>query len=202
MTMIPTLEDGKVTGHQKCTYDAWNRMVIIEASESTSADPVKKSVLAYDSLGRRISKTVTGSGEMNGTYHFYFDGQQIIETHDGASSGNVLEQKVFGSTYVDEPVQIAINQDPLDTTEDSCEYNSALAGAMAIGAGLVGCRIDSAGIRFFRHAHPPRRCDTHIRPAGGRLDDLSRPGDSRGWGHCRGAGPWGVASCSVGRGVR
>ena len=77
MTKVPTVSGGTATSHQKCTYDAWNRMVVDEAPDSTTQVPVKKSVMTYDGLGRRIIKTVTGSGDMDHTYHYYYDGQQI-----------------------------------------------------------------------------------------------------------------------------
>ena len=44
-----------------------------------------------------------------------------IETRDG--SDNVLKQHVWGTQYVDELVQIAINDDPDDGGEDDCETN-------------------------------------------------------------------------------
>jgi len=79
--------------------------------------------LAYDGLGRRIAKAVTNCGDWDGTYHYYYDGQRMIETRNG--SDQVLTQYVWGLTYVDELIQIAHNQDPENAdegiTENVCE---------------------------------------------------------------------------------
>ena len=63
--------------------------------------------MKYDGLGRRIVKTIDNSGDWDAEYHYDDDGQQMIETRD--NSEDVLKQRVWGLTYVDELVQIAVN---------------------------------------------------------------------------------------------
>ena len=38
----------------------------------------------YDGLGRRIKKVVTNSGDLDGTWVYYYNGSQMIEAVDGA----------------------------------------------------------------------------------------------------------------------
>ena len=64
----------------------------------------------YDGLGRRIVKKIKNSADWDNTYHYYWDGQQMVETRNGLDQ--VLKQHVWGRQYVDELVQIAMNQDP------------------------------------------------------------------------------------------
>ena len=65
-------------------------------------------------MGRRILKE---DCQLDKTYpfrqHYYYDGQSIVEIRDG--SDYVLKQQVWGLRYVDELVQIAVNDDPPDT---------------------------------------------------------------------------------------
>jgi len=148
MTEVPIVKDGVVIGHRKHTYDAWGRLVQVEADVSTIAIPVNKTVMTYDGLGRRISKTVTASGDLNGVYHFYYDGQRVIEIRD--ADDQMLKQQVWGPSYVDELVQIGINQDPKNASsatnaENVCERfffafqgaNFNVLGVMAENGDLI-----------------------------------------------------------------
>ena len=65
--------------------------------------------MAYDGLGRRISKSVTNCGDWDCAYQYYHDGQRLIEERGGSQ---VLKQNVWGLQYIDELVQIGLNQDP------------------------------------------------------------------------------------------
>jgi YD repeat-containing protein len=111
MSKVPLAKDGEVVGHRVHTYDAWGRLVKIETAASVTI-----AVMQYDGLGRRIGKTITNSGKMNGTYKFFYDGQapagqaKLIETHNG--SDQVIKHNVWGPTYVDELVQVAANTNP------------------------------------------------------------------------------------------
>lgn len=67
--------------------------------------------MTYDGLGRRVTKTVTNSGDWDCTYRFYYNGRQLIETRDGLDE--VLKQYVWGTQYVDELVQVATNDRPI-----------------------------------------------------------------------------------------
>ncbi len=70
-------------------------------------------------LGRRIVKDVDNSGDWNEPYHYYYNGQQMVEMRNGSDS--VLKQYVWGLTYIDELLQIGINKDPASAHEDNCE---------------------------------------------------------------------------------
>ena len=115
---------GKVTydGEHVCMYDAWNRLVQVNRAYRDSGGTLQeKSVIAtmtYDGLGRRIKKVVAKRGDWDCTYHFYYDGHRMIETRNG--SNDVLKSRragIWGQTYVDELVQIGINDDPTDASE-------------------------------------------------------------------------------------
>jgi len=71
--------------------------------------------------GRRIVKKVGHSGDWDNTYHYYWDGQQMVETRNGLDQ--VLKQHVWGRQYVDELVQIAMNQDPENAGEGEYDEN-------------------------------------------------------------------------------
>ena len=71
---------------------------------------------AYDGRGRRISKAVTASGDLDRTEYYYYDGQQMIEQRDG--SEQTAMQVVFGTEYIDEPVRLDVNTDP--ATDNDC----------------------------------------------------------------------------------
>ena len=117
-------------------YDAWNRLVEVrrawrEATGSggsvTLGSVSTGSLVAtyrYDGRGRRISKAITSSGDDDATLHFYYDGARCIEIRNG--SDQTLKHQVWGVQYVDELLQVAINQDPFNAdegtaTENSCE---------------------------------------------------------------------------------
>ena len=57
--------------------------------------------------------------------HFYYNGQSEIEIRndDSTNEGSVLKQKVWGTQYVDELVQIGINQDPANNLTQSNDEN-------------------------------------------------------------------------------
>ena len=115
-------------GLSRCTWlnrcDAWNRLAEVKRAHrayptGTLTDGSTVATMSYDGLGRRIKKAVSNCGDWNGTCHYYYDGQRMIEVRDG--SWDVLKQHVWGQTYVDEIVQIGINDDPTDAGEDDCE---------------------------------------------------------------------------------
>jgi hypothetical protein len=57
---------------------------------------------AFDGLGRRVVKTVSNSGDLDGVTAYYHNRNQIIETRDG--SGNLETQVYHGTQYIDEVV--------------------------------------------------------------------------------------------------
>jgi len=92
--------------------------------------------MAYDGTGRRTSKTIDNSGDWNYTYHFYYDGQSMIETRNG--SNKVIKQHVWGTQYVDEIIQIGTNDDPTDTEQNCEKFYYAAQDANYNVIGLIG----------------------------------------------------------------
>ncbi len=99
--------------------------------------------MQYDGVGRRIVKAITNSADWNATYHYYHEGQRVVETRNG--SGQVLKQCVWGQMYVDELVQIGVNQDPGNAetetnSENECErFFWVLQDANYNVLGVVAC---------------------------------------------------------------
>ena len=122
------------------TYDAWNRLVEVAKAYRdptgtgtvTTGPTIAK--MRYDGLGRRVSKQVINDGVLsagnNGkTYHYYYDGQSVIQMDN--QDDEMLKQYVWGIQYIDELCQIGRNQDPANAHsafngptyyENECEY--------------------------------------------------------------------------------
>ena len=108
---------GVAGGQYKYTYDAWNRLVKLERAYRNASDVLTTgstvATMSYDALGRRIVKAIDNCGDFDATYHFYYAGQQLLQIDNG--NDECLKQYVWGASsgsYVDELVQIGINQDP------------------------------------------------------------------------------------------
>jgi len=105
------------------TYDAWNRLIAVETAYTDPSDgsiDVGATVgeLSYDGMGRRIKKDVQNSGDLTAQYHYYYDGQSIIEICNG--SNQTLKHYVWGLDYIDELIEVAMNDDPSsDNTVDT-----------------------------------------------------------------------------------
>ena len=100
MTTIPKPADP--TGSFAATYDAWNRLVKLEAGENTLAEYV------YDGAKRRVVKKTYSDGSLDGIRHFYYTDPkkwQVIEERlesGGTISANPNRQFVWGLRYVDD----------------------------------------------------------------------------------------------------
>ena len=112
--------------------------------------------MTYDGLGRRISKTVTGSGDMNATYKFFYDGRRVIETHNG--SDQVIKHKVWGPTYVDELVQVATNDNP--TVDDDMDDSYVILDDANFN--VIGMMNDDHDLIERREYHPYGRRQVFI----------------------------------------
>jgi len=66
--------------------------------------------IAYNGLGRRISKAISSCGDWDGVYHYFYDGQQCVEDRNG--SGKMIRQYVHGLGYIDELAQVGVDTDP------------------------------------------------------------------------------------------
>ncbi|MCG3131416.1 MAG: hypothetical protein FLDDKLPJ_02208 [Phycisphaerae bacterium] len=114
------------------TYDAWNRLVKVTRKQDTD---IVIQTAEYDGLGRRTQKVVTKSGELDGTFVYYYadtraagfsprefscggglagiggaspGGWSIVEIRDG--SNNVYQQVYHGTQYIDEIVAMRLEK--------------------------------------------------------------------------------------------
>ncbi len=118
-------------GHFRYKYDAWNRLVEVKAQEDSAAVTVQTAAFFGD--GRRAKKVVTNSGDFDGTFVYDYDGQKIIETRDG--SGNLYQQFVHGTQYIDELVMVRVaDKGDLYVHQDA---NWNVLGMTDLGGNLV-----------------------------------------------------------------
>jgi len=80
------------------TYDAWNRQIQVKRNGNVV------STSSYDSLGRRVKKEITNSGDQDYTYLYHYNGWRVIKERNGTNQP--LKTYVWGNQYVDELVQI------------------------------------------------------------------------------------------------
>ena len=104
MTLIA--DPNSSQGTLYCTYDAWDRLVEVQAGSSSG--PVIAQ-FSYDGTDRRVSQTdFTPSGGPTTTYYFY-SGQQVVETRQGAQGSDPstlapTNQYVWSLRYIDAPI--------------------------------------------------------------------------------------------------
>ena len=137
MTVVPRPDD--LANGYTCTYDAWNRLVKVEAGISTVA------TYAYDALHRRVTKTIDST-----TRHFYYSAswQAIEERLD--TSTNPDRQFVWGPLYVDHLIlRDRDTSDPPDGTLDERLY------ALQDASWNVTCLSDAAGGAQERYNYDP-----------------------------------------------
>ena len=95
-------------GEHTYVYDAWNRLAEVKRAYRDGSDTLTTgstiATIEYDGLGRRIVKDIDNSGDWDCEYHYYYDGQQMVEMRDG--SDDVLKRYVWGLEYVDELIGI------------------------------------------------------------------------------------------------
>ena len=113
-------------------------------------------IIQHDGLGRRIAKEVKNSGDWDNTYHYYYSGQQMIETRNADAGGQqTLKQHVWGLQYVDELLQIAINTDP--AADNDCLDSGGGASYWALqdaNYNVLGI-VDSDGALTERYEYTP-----------------------------------------------
>ena len=129
-------------------------------------------------MGRRVSKTVDNAADWDCTYHDYYDTSwRRIEMTGG--SGHVLKQYVYGTRYVDNPVQIGVNTNPGEDddgeeagTQDFCDdFCWPIQDANFNVVGLV----DSAGDLVERYEYTPYGERTVFTNAGSNDEATSAP---------------------------
>ena len=102
----------------KYTYDAWNRLVKVEHAGQSGTTRVTVVLYTYDGTGRRVGKTLTYRGDLDGTEHYYYDGSKQIEMRQVLSGQEaVMRQYLWGTQYVDEIVRVDINGDYLSNND-------------------------------------------------------------------------------------
>lgn len=144
-------------GVYQYAYDAWNRLAKTTKAYRDPGNPSTVSLGSvvqeseYDGFGRRIVKAVKNSADFDATYHYYYySGWRLAEIRNG--SDQVLKQQVWGLTYIDELVQVALNDDPADVAEDDVEsFYYAMQDAHFNVLGLV----DATGSMTERYEYTP-----------------------------------------------
>jgi len=89
-------------GGLRMEWDAIGRLRKVYQNSNTpgsTGDDVLVGEYLYDTQNRRVRKTVTNSGSLNGTTDFYYDGWRVVEERDGSDTltnqytyGNVLDE--------------------------------------------------------------------------------------------------------------
>ncbi|MCK6466501.1 MAG: hypothetical protein L6Q93_16885, partial [Phycisphaerae bacterium] len=119
-------------GQMRYTYDAWNRLVKVTRKQDTD---IVIQAAEYDGIGRRVQKVVTKSGDLDGTFVYYYadtraagfsprefsgggglagiggaspGGWSIVEIRDG--SNNIYQQVYHGTQYIDEIVAMRLKK--------------------------------------------------------------------------------------------
>ena len=87
-------------GTLRYVYDAWNRLIKVQSAKDSGS--VTFQTAEFDALGRRISKTVTNSGDFDGTFKYNYDGQRIVQVNNGSNA--MVQQFIHGTQYIDELV--------------------------------------------------------------------------------------------------
>lgn len=99
----------------RTTYDAWNRLVKAQAKQD--ADVVIQTT-EFDGLGRRVKKVVANSGDLDGTFTFYYDtGWRLLEVRNGSSDG--VAQVYGGTQYIDEVVAMRVEDGYMVVNQDA-----------------------------------------------------------------------------------
>jgi RHS repeat-associated protein len=75
------------------------------------------STTSYDALGRRIVKTVSDTGQWDGTLNYYLDQDSVVEEQNG--SGMTVKQFLWGIQYIDDLIQVSLNSSP--STQSTCD---------------------------------------------------------------------------------
>jgi RHS repeat-associated protein len=148
MTKVPT--SNSWSAHYDMTYDAWNRLVVLDTGSNTPH-------YAYDGLHRRIGTTI-----MSGMYsvvelHFYYNTSwQVVESRAGSLGGpvssNPWRQLVWHPYYVDALACQFYDQNlngDLDENDDGLYYVTHDANFN------VTALIDDSGDVFERYRYSP-----------------------------------------------
>jgi len=120
-------------GRFEYIYDAWNRLVKVQAIADIDPFPPVYQTAEFDGTGRRPKKVVTNSGEYDKTDLYLYNGHKIIETRDG--SGNMVSQFIHGTQYIDELVMMRVKDKGDLYVHQDANWN--VIGLTDLGGSLV-----------------------------------------------------------------
>jgi hypothetical protein len=113
---------------------------------------------AFDGLGRRVVKTVSNSGDLDGVTEYYHNSNQIIETRD--ASANLEMQVYHGTQYIDEVVgQRIANMGRVYVHQDA-NYNVTTD----LTARQIECNYYSTSYSHFSTSYSIRMCVSGPQP--------------------------------------
>jgi YD repeat-containing protein len=138
--MTQALKPGAETTRIWLKYDAWNRLVEVDADSGGSPGSAL-GTYRYDGLNRRISKTA-GTDTLD---YYYNENWQVLEVRKNGSS-NPLEQWVWDQRYIDAPV-LRWHDSNTDGTVDDTLYatNDANMNVTALVDASTGSVVDRYG---------------------------------------------------------
>jgi len=108
------VQDGSADGDHKYTWDYRNRLLTVQ--EKQSGQWVDIAAYKYDGRTRRVLKTVTNKGSLNGTTRFLWGGDpdwQCLEERDG--SGDLVVRYTYAPGYID---AVAMQERDLNSDDD------------------------------------------------------------------------------------
>ena len=129
-----------------CQYDFADRLVQVQSVDFSGGAPViSTSTYAYDSLGRRVSKTVSSGGLPPVTTLFLYDGDSVIEERSGG---------LTAATYVASPCNgageyLAMNRSGQDYYFHTDDQGNVLALTTTGGAVVERYDYDDYGTVTF-----------------------------------------------------
>ncbi len=123
-------QDGDSNGDHKYTWDYRNRLIEVEEKQSGNWNTTGE--YKYDAQGRRILKTVTNKGGLNGTTRFLWGGSgdpstalgagwQCLEERDG--SGDLVARFTYAPDYID---AVAVQERDLNSDDDFGDANEVV----------------------------------------------------------------------------
>jgi RHS repeat-associated protein len=142
-------DNGNLTddGRKTFEWDFNNRLLKV----TRKSDGEVIADYAYDAVSRRIRKSVTNSGQLDGTTTYYYDDQRVVE--EQGVSELVSRQYVYGN-YIDEVLLMDRNADDDDSATGSGDrrlfyHQSSLFNVCAltdtVGAVVEGYIYDAYG---------------------------------------------------------
>ncbi len=115
-------QDGDSNGDHKYAWDYRNRLIEVEEKQSGNWNTTAE--YKYDAPNRRVLKTVTSKGSLNGTTRFLWGGDgdwQCLEERDG--SGDLVARFTYAPGYID---AVAVQERDLNSDDDFGDANEVV----------------------------------------------------------------------------